>query len=809
MSETVIKKENEIDVLINKFINRKIFGFENTSFFVPLKEKDQREFVYDWGNRPEIYEGFLKHYYEDKKALDKFISQKTKQKIDHNFISVSGNGLVIMRPDIDLIQPIIKIEDERAFNVSDYFNLLYTYSVFNDSFVDKLKDCYAGSLAEADVFENLDEYINGKNQQFFKDLKDVGNTAFVSLNDDLKVFYEDLKTFDFSKEMTTLPSYKKCLNSLNILNILAKDLLIDRLDLYFKNEKELFDEKSMELLYNNLANTLTSSNNFPSLFNFIDYNLKDINKTFIGNIQNCFSFDKEQNVCIFSNKDFKKVVSDELSLMENDESFNIKELIKSTFESPKEAEEVEFMFNMFIENFNKAKDNITSELREVVEELNNSKKFESETIDITDESRDVALLKKTYEIMEKTLKLERVYDEFCTGIFFYNQLGNEDKLTLVEKFEMMDFKDYNVSFQESGVLPVEKKEISTKTQIDSEFLDNFFKKDFDAYFSKVIGQKDAIQAIRGCIEDVYLNRVPRKPLASLMFLGPTGVGKSMTAEIIGEYLFDDRKRICKIQMQQNAEKTNWQLIGTPHGYVGSGNKPELIQFIEDNPTGGVIVLEEFEKASDVARRVFMQMLDEGEFTDVNGVKYDITNFVIIATSNAVIDKNVRKIGFSNGPEDINKDQVQLRDAIVNAGIEREQQGRFAVPVYFKVLSKEDVKLVADQMLNNYLKNKSENCKNILGYKVNFIVEDKNQFCEYVANNATSPESGARMILDFIKQTLDFPVNALVKQGKEAKNVLISVVDGKIDVKQISKNKAQEIEVKNNPNADNTNSINGK
>lgn len=152
--------------------------------------------------------------------------------------------------------------------------------------------------------------------------------------------------------------------------------------------------------------------------------------------------------------------------------------------------------------------------------------------------------------------------------------------------------------------------------------------------SRLVGQEEAVKAVANAIR---LGRAgfnnPNRPIASFLFLGPTGVGKTELCKQLARILFDSPSALTRIDMSEYMEKFSVsRLIGAPPGYVGFDEGGQLTNAVRRKPYS-VILLDEFEKAHRDVSNLLLQVLDEGTLTDSQGVKVDFRNTIIIMTSN--------------------------------------------------------------------------------------------------------------------------------------------------------------------------------
>ncbi|MBI3521663.1 MAG: ATP-dependent chaperone ClpB [Chloroflexi bacterium] len=151
---------------------------------------------------------------------------------------------------------------------------------------------------------------------------------------------------------------------------------------------------------------------------------------------------------------------------------------------------------------------------------------------------------------------------------------------------------------------------------------------------RVVGQDEAVRAVANAVRRARAGmQDPNRPLGSFIFLGPTGVGKTLLAKALAEFLFDDEKAMVRIDMSEYMEKhTVARLIGAPPGYVGYDEGGQLTEAVRRRPYT-VLLLDEIEKAHSDVFNVLLQVLDDGRLTDGQGRTVDFKNVVIIMTSN--------------------------------------------------------------------------------------------------------------------------------------------------------------------------------
>lgn len=177
----------------------------------------------------------------------------------------------------------------------------------------------------------------------------------------------------------------------------------------------------------------------------------------------------------------------------------------------------------------------------------------------------------------------------------------------------------------------------------------------------VLGQDEARRKISMVISSRLMGLSLRKSKPpAVLFSGPTGVGKTEMALALAEILTGDRNRVCRIDCSEYGQGHQVsRLTGAPPGYIGFGEESLLERFLRDE-RGGVLLLDEFEKADRALHRLCLQMLDEGTLTSSNGRRLDLSRFVIIATTNV---RRVRKtgVGFANREQKAQKVEPPMKE----------------------------------------------------------------------------------------------------------------------------------------------------
>jgi len=215
--------------------------------------------------------------------------------------------------------------------------------------------------------------------------------------------------------------------------------------------------------------------------------------------------------------------------------------------------------------------------------------------------------------------------------------------------------------------------------------------------ARVVGQDQAVQKVSDAVKRSRAGIAdPNRPIASFMFLGPTGVGKTELTRALAEFMFDDEKALIRVDMSEYMEKHSVsKLIGSPPGYVGYDEGGGLTEMVRHRPYS-VVLFDEIEKAHPEVFNILLQVLDNGQLTDAKGRKVNFRNTVIIMTSNIgaqYIDK-MEQIGFSSLGGTQENNYIQAKDKVEQAlkdYFRPEFLNRIDEIIIFNILSPEAVK----------------------------------------------------------------------------------------------------------------------
>lgn len=288
----------------------------------------------------------------------------------------------------------------------------------------------------------------------------------------------------------------------------------------------------------------------------------------------------------------------------------------------------------------------------------------------------------------------------------------------------------------------------------------------DVLKKRVIGQDEAITTV---VHALQIHRTgisdPNKPIGSFLFLGPTGVGKTEVARTLANFLFNDPRKMIRLDMSEYMEKhTVARLIGAPPGYVGYEEGGQLTEQVRRHPYS-VILFDEIEKAHPDVFNVFLQILDEGHLTDGQGRVVSFKNCIIIMTSNIGSDI------ISNAKELTEKVKESV-EALLQQTFRPEFLNRIDAIAFFRMLTQSDVEKIAHIQLHDLKVRLAE--KNIVLHIADDVIKE-------IAQRGYVKEFGARPLKRAIQRYIMVPISQYLLRHPDTRELHVVLKDKEIIV----------------------------
>jgi len=289
---------------------------------------------------------------------------------------------------------------------------------------------------------------------------------------------------------------------------------------------------------------------------------------------------------------------------------------------------------------------------------------------------------------------------------------------------------------------------------------------------RVVGQHDAIGVVSSAIRRSRTGlSSPRRPMGSFIFLGPTGVGKTLLAKTLAEYLFGNADALLRIDMSDFMEKHNVsRLVGSPPGYVGYEEGGLLTEKIRRRPYT-VVLLDEIEKAHPDVFNILLQVLEEGELQDNLGHKVSFRNTVLIMTSNAGAREITKEASVGFHPQEGLMDYADIKASAMNE-LKRlfrpEFINRVDEIVVFQSLSKEQIGTIFDMLF-------AEVTGRLAEQDMKVVLQKKAR--EYLIEKGWDPKYGARPLRRTIQREIEDPLSMDILRGKFSAGSIIQITLG--------------------------------
>ena len=394
-------------------------------------------------------------------------------------------------------------------------------------------------------------------------------------------------------------------------------------------------------------------------------------------------------------------------------------------------------------------------------------------IDVVDEAgarvriKNMTLPPDLTEIEEKITRLQKEKDEAVKKADYEKAASLRDQAQqLLEKKNKLHKDWYEKNKESTGVVDdeiisevvsnmtgvpltrLEKKETQRLLELESEL------------HKRVVSQNEAIIALSKSVRRSRSGlKDPNRPMGSFIFLGPSGVGKTLLAKALAEFLFSDENALIRLDMSEFMEKHNVsRLVGAPPGYVGYEEGGQLTEKIRRRPYS-VLLLDEIEKAHSDVYNMLLQIMDEGRLTDSFGRHIDFKNVIIIMTSNigAELIKNQSGFGFGKKTAEANYEKMkELLQKEVEHHFRPEFLNRLDDTIVFQSLTRVDLQTVVEYELAKVFKRLTEH-----GLKLELSEQSK----EFLIDKGYNPEFGARPLRRAIEHYIEDPLSEAMLRGE--------------------------------------------
>ncbi len=382
-----------------------------------------------------------------------------------------------------------------------------------------------------------------------------------------------------------------------------------------------------------------------------------------------------------------------------------------------------------------------------------------EKIDKIKNRKEVAIKEQRFEEAAELRDKERKEREALDEIIKQWQVENQKKTIMV------DGEDVMAMVAKATGVPLKKmegQELARLLNMESELEHT------------VVGQEEAVQAISKALRRSHADlKDPRRPIGSFVFLGPTGVGKTLLAKALAEFMFNDSDALIQIDMSEYMEKfTVSRLVGSPPGYVGHGDGGQLTEKVRQRPYS-VVLFDEVEKAHPDVMHMLLQILEEGTLTDSMGRQVDFRNVVVIMTSNlgAALARKGSSLGFNDNTGET--DYAKLKERMLEEAkrsFKPEFLNRIDDIMVFRPLTREHVSEILDLELSKV------QARLLHRGGVNLELSDDSR--EFLIEKGFDAEFGARPMRRAVEKHLEDPLAEEILRGNlEETHTIIAEVDG--------------------------------
>ena len=425
---------------------------------------------------------------------------------------------------------------------------------------------------------------------------------------------------------------------------------------------------------------------------------------------------------------------------------------------------------------------------EMTERYMPERNLPDKAIDVLDEagagkSISSCQISQTYKDIQKSLtEAKKERQAYATEQKFEQALQLKNKIDalqhrLEEERELMSkhLSDNPQNVSEKDVAAV----VSSASGISVEKIEQDEKQkllDMQAVLShQIIGQNEAVEKVCQAIKRTRTGlKDPERPSGSFIFIGSTGVGKTLLAKRMAEYLFGSRDSLIRFDMSEFMEKHSVsKLIGAPPGYVGYEQAGQLTEKVRTHPYS-IILFDEIEKAHSDVFNLLLQILDEGRLSDASGRKVDFRNTIIIMTSN-VGTRRLSEFGVGVGfsTSSIKENTAAMEQNLIERDLKKtfapEFLNRIDEIVYFNPLGKEELIQIVDLELQNLINRLQQ---------VHYSLEVDASAKEFIVSQTSVGQYGARPIRRSIQSLIENPLSDLLLQRTDENDTHILVSSDK-------------------------------
>jgi ATP-dependent Clp protease ATP-binding subunit ClpC len=299
---------------------------------------------------------------------------------------------------------------------------------------------------------------------------------------------------------------------------------------------------------------------------------------------------------------------------------------------------------------------------------------------------------------------------------------------------------------------------------------------------RVIGHAAVVERVARAVRRNFAGFSGQRPLASFIFLGPTGVGKTELARSLADVVFGDPGALVRVDMSEMSESHSVaRLVGAPPGYVGFGEGGQLTDAVRRRPAS-VVLFDEIEKGHRDAQQLLLQVLDEGHLTDARGRRVDFTSTIVVLTSNlgaeAFAARRERAVGF--GSAEASDDREAKATAMAREAFPPELWNRIEERLVFKPLRREDLRRIAHLLA-------AKSSTRLLEDKgIRFELDD-GAVDWLLDNGGQDPELGARPMRQVLARLVEAPMAEKILRGEiqHGDRVRVMVRGGKLAFEQLT------------------------